>query len=396
MYDKIIVEVEGDMVRKKGWIVILIIFLIVFGIEFKGVYEEVFGDFANGTLEEELKEEYANLSVEEKSEYSLEEYIDNNKTTTLTYGVLTCVFSTLFVVIIKYAFLFVVLIGGYAAISKYYDTKLSNIDFDGNIDYYRDILKQYSADILGFIDNVQFIYPNVLVAMILQLKLKGLVRVENNGIYVNDGVNLEDLSSNERYLIGKIKNNKLIMSNVSEYENLVVSDGVSRGVLEKKDINNDFLFRKFAASISIYLIILIGYILYLFWGPSSFSFGIDNVVINMILVFGGAIIVFLIPIFLFFFPFYLKIKISVYSHKMKNNPYFRTKKAEEINNKLEGLKKFLRDFSKLDDRKAKEIILWDEYLIYSVLFGHNSKILDEYKDVIVIYDYQQNGYQQNC
>lgn len=38
-----------------------------------------------------------------------------------------------------------------------------------------------------------------------------------------------------------------------------------------------------------------------------------------------------------------------------------------------------------------KIILWDEYLIYSVLFSHTKKIIDEYKNLIVI-----NSYQQNC
>lgn len=101
-------------------------------------------------------------------------------------------------------------------------------------------------------------------------------------------------------------------------------------------------------------------------------------------------IVFLPPIFIFTYPFYLGIKINTYYLKIKDNPYFRTKKAEEINKKLEGLKCFLKDFSRLEKREAKEIMLWDEYLIYSVLFGHNSKIIDEYKDLIVIYSYQQN------
>ena len=60
------------------------------------------------------------------------------------------------------------------------------------------------------------------------------------------------------------------------------------------------------------------------------------------------------------------------------------KQAEEINKKLEGLKNFLKDFSKLDERTSEEIKLWDEYLIYSVMFNQNENIVNEYKNLIII------------
>ena len=56
--------------------------------------------------------------------------------------------------------------------------------------------------------------------------------------------------------------------------------------------------------------------------------------------------------------------------------------GNEVNYKLDGLKNFIRDFSSLDERTKEEIILWDDYLIYSVIFGDNKKIYNEMKDKV--------------
>ena len=59
-------------------------------------------------------------------------------------------------------------------------------------------------------------------------------------------------------------------------------------------------------------------------------------------------------------------------------PYLRTKKGENLNKKIEGLKRYLKEFSTLKDESKDAITIWDDYLIYSVLFGQNTQIIDEY------------------
>lgn len=56
----------------------------------------------------------------------------------------------------------------------------------------------------------------------------------------------------------------------------------------------------------------------------------------------------------------------------------RTSKGRELNLKLEGLKEYLKDYSLLDEREVKEIELWEDYLIYSVMFGQNKNIVEEF------------------
>ena len=47
--------------------------------------------------------------------------------------------------------------------------------------------------------------------------------------------------------------------------------------------------------------------------------------------------------------------------------------------KLQGLKKFLNDFSSIKDRSAIEVNLWQEYLIYAQIFGIAEKVAKEFK-----------------
>ena len=124
------------MNKRKGWIVILVIFLVLFCYEGVKVYNDIYIEYNDPDTIKEIEEEYNNLSVEEKSEYSLEEYVEISKNNALTFGIIIGIFLTLFIMTIKYTFLFIILIAGYFAMRKYYTIKLSKADFDNNNEYY--------------------------------------------------------------------------------------------------------------------------------------------------------------------------------------------------------------------------------------------------------------------
>ena len=63
----------------------------------------------------------------------------------------------------------------------------------------------------------------------------------------------------------------------------------------------------------------------------------------------------------------------------KGRLYKRTSKGRELNLKLDGLKAYLKDYSLLEEREEKEIELWEDYLIYSVMFGQNKKIIEDFE-----------------
>ena len=55
---------------------------------------------------------------------------------------------------------------------------------------------------------------------------------------------------------------------------------------------------------------------------------------------------------------------------------------KRIEEKIEGLKNYIKDFSILDEREQQELMIWDEYLIYSVLFNQNQKIVDDLSSLV--------------
>ena len=67
---------------------------------------------------------------------------------------------------------------------------------------------------------------------------------------------------------------------------------------------------------------------------------------------------------------------------LKSKSYKRTDIGEEINKKIEGLRNYVKDFSVLDKREKHELMIWDEYLIYSVLFEQNQNIINELSSLV--------------
>ena len=66
-------------------------------------------------------------------------------------------------------------------------------------------------------------------------------------------------------------------------------------------------------------------------------------------------------------------KLKYYEDKLK-----LYEKGKEINAKLDGLKAFMEEFSNIDSKESKHLVLWEDYLIYSVMFDINKKIQEEY------------------
>jgi Predicted membrane protein (DUF2207). len=59
-----------------------------------------------------------------------------------------------------------------------------------------------------------------------------------------------------------------------------------------------------------------------------------------------------------------------------NKDYLRTMKGNDLLNKTYALKNYLKEFSIIEDKTEKELILWEYYLIYGVILDVNVKIED--------------------
>lgn len=46
-----------------------------------------------------------------------------------------------------------------------------------------------------------------------------------------------------------------------------------------------------------------------------------------------------------------------------------------------GLKKFLKDFTLVDERHAMEVSLWNEYLVYATLYGNAKQVMKDFREI---------------
>lgn len=66
---------------------------------------------------------------------------------------------------------------------------------------------------------------------------------------------------------------------------------------------------------------------------------------------------------------------------IKNNSKYEVSPlVKEEAQKIYGVKRFLEDFSRIEDRSSFEVSLWEEYLMYAQIFGIAKKVMKEFKD----------------
>ena len=273
------------------------------------------------------------------------------------------------ITLLKHFYITIIYIGGRTAYKKYSKDKLEKIDFK-NENYYRDIINKYSPAVLSYIDDFQLEEKDI-AATVMSLKLKNKINIEREIQIIDE--NEKDLDENEKYIFEHLKNNTYKNINMIEFEKMVIKDCLNYGLLEeKKDIKKE-KFKKQIFSVCIFILIVVSffYCIYIYNN-------IDNANIAIILL----QIMFILFVGMIILPFAAVIHINSYCLMSRNNPYIRNKVAKNINTKLEGLRNYIKDFSQINERQYKEIELWEDYLIYSVILGKNSKIVEEVMDKI--------------
>ena len=253
------------------------------------------------------------------------------------------------------------------AIKKFAEDRLSPIDFKKYEGYFRDILKNYSPAELSYIDNFELSYKNDVVATLLSLKLKGAISFDENSSTIQVLNNsLPNLSQSEKYILNGIKDGKLVDYSDEVFKSKVFEDSLRTGILETKSAKKINFMKYFAFTVAI-IVALIIIAIYLF-----------TIVYNDPTKVEGPIMLLLIGVMmlLFYFPIALIIYAVTYILKASGNGYVRSKKGEMINERIEGLKNYIKDYSSLDEKDKNDVIIWEDYLIYSVIFKQNTDIVN--------------------
>ena len=284
-------------------------------------------------------------------------------------AITTIIFTLMFALIMSFSS-FGMIWGVYfcykLASKKVHKEKLSEADLQEYKGYFRDILNEYNPAELSYIDDFVIDYPKDIVVTLLNLQNKGKI-ILNEDTKTIDITNKDvPLTNSEIYILTGIFNGKLRRITPTFYQREVEKDALNANLIETKGLN--ITKEKIVKAIVIFMIFTI-------CTPNlSFLFGFDETPIGMLIT---ALCILLFIGFTFFITFYLPVYAIIYLIKKTKNPYVRTELGEETNKKLEGLKNYLKDFSNLDKSKANELIIWEEYLIYSVLFDQNKKVLNE-------------------
>lgn len=253
--------------------------------------------------------------------------------------------------------------------------RLDRSDWKFNKEYYREIQSLYSPLALGYIDNFN-ISKSELISEILYLQ-------EKNSLEINDGkliskykvLQNKGLLKYQIKILRSIKNGKLKITQLDKYMNSlkkVVESECERLKIIEKTADSSILSLKNIVAFLIFLV----FFLVTIWLENAvkYSTGPNGIFISSML-------------FVYVF-FYIKWN-QAYLKARAIGPYRRTEKGIILNERMKGLKNYLKDYSLLSEREAKEIELWEDYLIYSVMFGQNKKVIEEYEKYIEIEE--ENG-----
>lgn len=250
---------------------------------------------------------------------------------------------------------------------------MSEIDFSKDKDYYREILKQYTPAELSYIDDYKVEIPREIVAIILNLKLKNKIEISGNEIKVIDS-NLENLRKTEKYVLQNIVDGKVKIGNSGYIESYAQDEAIEDELVEKNsERKGKERVKKMIIKILLIEILLFLSFIFICSNTEKINALNNNTIVIAIYLLILGISFFTIPIIMFVYPL------------MQINSYSRTEEGEEINKKIEGLKQYMKDYSLLKEKEQNELVLWEEYLIYSVIFGlNNTKITEDISKMIEI------------
>lgn len=266
---------------------------------------------------------------------------------------------------------------------------LSKNDFKFDKDYYSGILKEYSPIELSYLDNMRLIdLKNAIIATLLNLKLKNKIEITERGIKVLDKED-EKLSDNEKHILEHVSVGRVELVEDTLIEEYAHNELIERGLIQKvsgkKKKKNQIQDVIMTILDKVCAIVLMSFLI----GSDITAYTDNNFLIELYKVV-STVLIFLCVLSVATIP-YLELTVIWRQHLRDVFSYERTEKGEEINLKLEGLKKYIADYGSFEEKEKEMLILWEEYLVYSVIFGvNNDKVYDDIAKFVVLTDKPKN------
>ena len=234
--------------------------------------------------------------------------------------------------------------------------------------YYRDKLRNYSPGILMycFFDKINF--KDYLVATIINLEHNNYITIDNDRIIVLNKENT-NLSKDEQYIIKCLKDGhfKEIIGNKKTRKtilNLIFDD-----ITNNKLYIESHIYKIFNTAVGISILLM-----FIYYMSSLISTNSKNFLTGM------PIIIFTVSIVIIYAKFQKEINLFT-----KRKLYLKSSTCIDLCVKMQSLKNFLNDFTDLGNKSIKEVKIWDEYLIYSIVLnikGNINKEVDKLYNII--------------
>lgn len=241
-------------------------------------------------------------------------------------------------------------------IGNKYDKEYKS-EFDG--EYYREFIEDYDVEVIDYLFN-KTITPNAMSASIMNLIYKKKISAEKLGEkdYTFTLITRDGLSDNENklvdFLFEKVGNDttfttkelKAYAKSTSTYSKFQSSYDSWKNAVVKEGVKQQFYESVGRGKVIGVLYSILGFIIFVI----SLQL-VDGFILGHILI---------LPALIFF------IYCCSFTRK--------TKKGIEHYNKWKAFKKFLTDFGSFSDKELPEVILWERYLVYAVVFGIANKV----------------------
>ena len=256
------------------------------------------------------------------------------------------------------------------------------------VNYYRDKLNGISPTTISLMHNLEVEEDKDLTATILKLQLNGNIVINGNEIVVVSD-DTSKLLPSEEILLEELKTGKLRRSYIEDWKNQAVVEAKAQGYLKEKKSSKVVVRKKIIVAI-LFLISLLYFIkcaepvmnsideilkmdiseeMTFFDIPAHDESGMFiDVLSKIVKLFVSIIGIFGCPILYFVFHV---------MYKFQKDELKRTYKGEALTDEILGMKRFLKDFSMLNEADKEALGLWDEFLIYAIVLGENEKIIDD-------------------
>lgn len=259
-----------------------------------------------------------------------------------------------------------------------------------DFDYYREKLTGLSPAIISILTDLEIEQKKDVTASILQYENLGLLtETADNTYHVTDKYYIcDDLNESDHYLIEHLEKGDFDWENDTKWKYLVMEEAVSEGYVKKKIQNKHGSKKGCLVPLAVVLIWVLwmasamqrlnDFIAILDTAPENASLAEQVNFLSQNKLMPELIEVILLFIYMMFMVAYVLSATSVGAIITKNSkPIKRTEYGYYMAECIYGMKNFIHDYSNLNEVDRRQVVLWEDYLVYAVVLEENKEIVNE-------------------